>query len=79
MMALYRYLINLYGVPTSPGGEGRGAPTSGEICPCTRGIRCLGSSDYLFKLIVAEIKEKEIGQGEVGQVSNVLQPVVVEH
>ncbi len=34
---------------------------------------------YLPKLIVAEVQQEEISQGEVGQVSYFLQPVVVQH
>ncbi len=34
---------------------------------------------YLPKLIVAEVQQEEISEGEVGQVSYFLQPVVVQH
>ena len=34
---------------------------------------------YLLKLIVAQIQEEEISEGEVGQVSYFLDLVVVEH
>ena len=36
-------------------------------------------STYLLKLIVAQIQEEEISEGEVGQVSYFLDLVVVEH
>ncbi len=71
------------GVPLSNSLQvkSHGAPLAANFSLITHVVRRCWSQPaaYLPKLIVAEVQEEEISQGEVGQVSYFLQPVVVQH